>query len=174
MPGQECASCGASNPQGQAYCVACGSLLRTARRTGDTHLLRPDPTTAPRPVATAYVGEHCVRIVGEAADTILEAAFEAACVLGRSGEDVVPDVDLTPYDALMLGVSRRHLKLIRQGDQVLAQDLGGINGSSLNGRRLLPYEPQAVCNGDCMSLGQLVLRVSFGDAADVAVTGGAE
>jgi pSer/pThr/pTyr-binding forkhead associated (FHA) protein len=72
-----------------------------------------------------------------------------------------PDIDLTNYGALKKGVSRRHVKIVRRGNQVLIEDLGSINGTLLNREKLTPYFPQALNSGDELQLGKLTLRVSF-------------
>ncbi len=82
-------------------------------------------------------------------------------MLGRAVEDVQPDVDLTPFQAAELGVSRRHVKLTRQSATIMVQDLGSVNGTFLNGQKLLPYQPRVLRNEDELRLGHMTLRVSF-------------
>jgi pSer/pThr/pTyr-binding forkhead associated (FHA) protein len=48
-------------------------------------------------------------------------------------------------------VSNRHAKLMRQGSQLLVEDLGSMNGTWLNGRRV--YGPVAVRPGDRLRVG---------------------
>jgi len=74
-----------------------------------------------------------------------------------------PDVDLTSYGGLEGGVSRRHANIIRRGSEVFIEDLGSINGTFLNRKKLTPYLPEALKNGDELRLGKLVLRVSFNE-----------
>jgi pSer/pThr/pTyr-binding forkhead associated (FHA) protein len=72
-----------------------------------------------------------------------------------------PDIDLTSDGGLEKGVSRRHAKITRRGNEVFIEDLGSINGTFLNRKKLTPYLPQAVKSGDELQLGKLILRVSF-------------
>jgi hypothetical protein len=72
-----------------------------------------------------------------------------------------PDVDLTTDDALDRGVSRRHAKITRRGHEVFIEDLGSINGTFVNRKKLTPYLPEVLRNGDQLHLGELMLRVSF-------------
>jgi len=72
-----------------------------------------------------------------------------------------PDVDLTTDDALDKGVSRRHAKITRHDRKVFIEDLGSINGTFVNRKKLIPYLPEALRNGDQLQLGKLMLRVSF-------------
>ncbi len=55
-------------------------------------------------------------------------------------------------------VSRRHARLIRQGGQVLLEDLGSSNGTFINGQRL--SAPFPLKSGDTFTLGQ-VTRLKF-------------
>jgi molybdenum cofactor synthesis domain-containing protein len=72
-----------------------------------------------------------------------------------------PDVDLTSDGGLEKGVSRRHAEIIRRGSEVSIKDLGGINGTFLNRKKLTPFIPQVLKSGDELRLGRLTLRVSF-------------
>jgi pSer/pThr/pTyr-binding forkhead associated (FHA) protein len=72
-----------------------------------------------------------------------------------------PDVDLSSEGGLEKGVSRRHAKITRQGREIVIEDLGSINGTFLNHKKLTPYLAQALKNGDELQLGKLILQVSF-------------
>jgi pSer/pThr/pTyr-binding forkhead associated (FHA) protein len=72
-----------------------------------------------------------------------------------------PEVDLTSDGGLEKGVSRRHAKITRRGRKVFIEDLGSINGTFLNRKKLKPYLSRTLESGDELRLGTLVLRVSF-------------
>jgi predicted component of type VI protein secretion system len=72
-----------------------------------------------------------------------------------------PEVDLTSDGGLKKGVSRWHAKIIRRGSEVFIEDLGSMNGTFLNRKKLTPYLPQVLKSGDELQLGKLMLRVSF-------------
>jgi len=89
----------------------------------------------------------------------LELADKASVILGRDDPkaEVRPDIDLTPYGAAKLGVSRVHI-LIRRVDNVLyITDLGSRNGTTINGRCIPPSVPQAISEGDRIGLGQMII-----------------
>ncbi|MDH4137363.1 MAG: FHA domain-containing protein, partial [Anaerolineae bacterium] len=69
--------------------------------------------------------------------------------------------DLATDDALDKGVSRRHAKITRRGREVFIEDLGSMNGTFVNRKKLTPYLPEALRDGDQLQLGKLMLRVSF-------------
>ena len=159
---QTCENCKRSNPASEFYCFACGHILPTGLKAIATQNL---PNESLRPQirwGTAYFGDQMVlRIMLRDTNDLIEARFENECIIGRAVEDVVPDIDLTPHNAVELGVSRRHIKLTRQSATIMVQDLGSVNGTFLNGQRLLPYQPRVLRNEDELRLGHMTLRISF-------------
>ena len=69
-----------------------------------------------------------------------------------------PDVDLTPYGGAEAGVSRRHAKLTRLGeDRYYIMDLSSTNFTLVNGEKLEAFEPRVLADGDECFLGTLKL-----------------
>src|SRR5258707_9432531 len=64
--------------------------------------------------------------------------------------------DLTPYGAADYGVSRKHAVLRWQGVQLMIYDLGGGNGTILNGIRLKPDVGYRLNEGSVLYLGHLL------------------
>jgi pSer/pThr/pTyr-binding forkhead associated (FHA) protein len=81
--------------------------------------------------------------------------------LGRMDpvQSIYPEIDLTDDLALAYGVSRRHACIYRHGNDVEVEDLGSINGTLLNGKRLAPYIPEPLKDGDQLQLGKLLIEV---------------
>jgi hypothetical protein len=92
----------------------------------------------------------------------IQAHIEDELIVGRAvpGNPEQPDIDLTFYGAIIQGVSRRHLMIIKEGNLLKVADLGSTNGTFLNGVRLQPRQPRLLRTGDRLSLGQLVIKVS--------------
>jgi hypothetical protein len=82
-------------------------------------------------------------------------------VIGRSAEDFKPDLDLGIYDALELGVSRRHARLRPTQDLLLVYDLNSANGTFRNGERIAPNTPQVLGHGDVLSFSKLHFKIKF-------------
>ncbi len=82
--------------------------------------------------------------------------FDEPLVLGRHERETATDVDLTPYKAEELGVSRRHVTVFVQNDMLLIRDLGSGNGTVLNGQRLEPERDYPLKHGDRLLLGHLI------------------
>jgi hypothetical protein len=85
-------------------------------------------------------------------------------IVGRSDpqSNSYPDVDLGPYGGLDLGVSRRHFRLTRTGEQFYIEDLGAMNGTVVNNQKLPPYTLQPLRSGDRISLGKMEMRFELG------------
>ena len=83
--------------------------------------------------------------------------------IGRTdtGSDAVPDIDLTPFFAQELGVSRHHLFLRLENDSVTVVDNKSSNGTTLNGQRLKPGQSYPLRHGDELVLGALNLQVEL-------------
>jgi len=69
-----------------------------------------------------------------------------------------PDIDLTPYAGVEAGVSRRHAKVTRLGeDRFYIMDLSSTNFTHINGEKLEAFEPKIMSDGDEIFLGTLKL-----------------
>jgi len=83
----------------------------------------------------------------------------AAAVIGRydpvTGQR--PEIDLTQVD-INRSVSRRHARLQHQdGAFYLSEEVGALNGTLVNGRRLVPGQPQVLAPGDRIAVGMVAL-----------------
>jgi len=78
-------------------------------------------------------------------------------LIGREDpiSDIFPDIDLTNFGGEEGGVSRRHARVIRDGDTYLLEDLNSTNYTKLNGVKLIPKIPQAIRDGDHLSFGKV-------------------
>jgi signal transduction histidine kinase len=70
-------------------------------------------------------------------------------------------IDLNPYDAERLGVSRRHLMLRPTDTNLFCLDLGSTNGTRRNGRPIGAHTPYSLASGDILALGRLELVVGI-------------
>lgn len=80
------------------------------------------------------------------------------------GRDSAPEVvDLRPYDADELGVSRRHAMLTPTLNKLYIMDLGSTNGTLRNGQPVGVRTPYDLLNGDTITLGRLQFVVRIVD-----------
>lgn len=83
-------------------------------------------------------------------------------ILGRSmAVESRVDVDLTNYDAINLGVSRRHALLRPEQDRLVLIDLGSTNGTLCNAIKLRPGRPHELADGDTISLAGLHFKLQI-------------
>ena len=84
-------------------------------------------------------------------------------VIGRRVPEgnVFPDIDLGPYNAEELGVSRQHLTLMLDGNRIVAVDNGSANGTLLNQDRMVPHESYPIRDGDEITLGLMTVKVEL-------------
>jgi hypothetical protein len=94
-------------------------------------------------------------------------------LIGRRDDNskFVPQVDLSRYYGILMGVSRKHAEIIIKDGRCFIEDLNSSNGTWLNEARLAPGQRYALNNGDQVRLGQLLLLVFVtggeGQAAEV-------
>lgn len=92
----------------------------------------------------------------------VEMPSEEGYVLGRSDEssDFIPDIDLVIYGAREKGISRRHVAIVSFHGQPHLLDLTSVNGTFLNGKRLLADVPYPLEDHNQVRLGTLHLTIS--------------
>ena len=140
--------------------------------TGPRHLLKtrlldehPDaPLAAPRETGPLDVGLGAPWVVElHIHDTPLTVRVNVnrQIVIGRSDvrAGIFPDLDLTPYDGLDKGVSRRHAAFIAETDRLMLMDLGSTNGTFVNGQRLQAHRPYRLRHGDEVMIGRIQIDV---------------
>ena len=147
-----CPECGFVNAEGANYCGKCGG-----------YLARPEGVDEPTTV-TYRVDES-----GEYQPVDLDEMVEAeGAVLviraggGRSGESFTIEEDRmsigrTPDASLFLDdvtVSRNHALLVRRRDGLYIDDLGSLNGTYVNRRRI---ESHHLTDGDEIQIGKFKL-----------------
>jgi hypothetical protein len=84
--------------------------------------------------------------------------------IGRVNDDlpVVPDIDLSEFQAYERGVSRLHAT-INLSDQPTIMDLGSSNGTWLNGERIEAHKPLPIKQGDILTLGKMNIQIFLRD-----------
>ncbi len=84
-------------------------------------------------------------------------------ILGRidQGGLIQPDILLDEFNALEQGVSRHHAVIYLEDNVLKVMDLDSVNGTYLNGLRLIPHQCRILRDGDELRLGNLRLRASF-------------
>jgi hypothetical protein len=162
-----CNNCQSLNPNGSIFCSECGAQLINADLTTqniNTNQALPkfnvDVSSAETPptflAADAWGSLHLMD-----SGQILPLSTRNEYTLGRisEGQPIMPDIDLSPYNAYASGVSRLHALIRRDGKRVILMDLGSANGSFVNGKRLTPNVERLLSHGDVVVLGKLKFQV---------------
>jgi len=151
---------------GAMFCAECGAQL-IGRDTLTTQNIATDNLGR---VSKRKTGEISQPVEGADAwanlhllDTgqILPLSIRNEFTMGRisEGQPIMPDIDLSPYQAYAAGVSRLHAVIKRSGNSIIFMDLGSANGTFLNGARLAPNIEQTLKHGDIVALGKLRLQI---------------
>jgi len=161
-----CSNCQHQNVSGAVFCAECGAQLDGVE-TLTTHNItndeieeglgknepHPEPPSSP---TNSWISLHLMD-----SGKILPLATRNEFTLGRlsEGQPIMPDIDLTPYQAYASGVSRLHAVVKRDTARIFVMDLGSSNGTYLNGRRLNPHTEEDLKHGDVVALGKLKIQV---------------
>jgi len=146
-----CPQCGFVNAEGANYCQKCGAFLaEAAKSSGETtEAYQLDETGELRPVDIEQViGEGAtlaIRSGGGRTGEVFSVAGERMTI-GRS-----PDAEVFLDDVT---VSRNHALLVRRRDGLYVDDLGSLNGTYVNRRRI---ESHRLKNGDELQVGKYKL-----------------
>ena len=162
-----CTNCQHKNVAGAMFCAECGAQLdgidtlitqaitdeQIAEELKKKPTIRPEPTSAP---INSWISLHLMD-----SGKILPLASRNEFTLGRlsEGQPIMPDIDLTPYQAYASGVSRLHAVVKRDSNRVMVMDLGSSNGTYVNGRRINPHVEESLSHGDIVALGKLKIQI---------------
>jgi pSer/pThr/pTyr-binding forkhead associated (FHA) protein len=147
-----CPECGFVNAEGSNYCQKCGAFLADKTEhhgddttaawqigeTGDLEAVDPETVGADQATLVIRAGG------GRAGETFLVGGDQTR--IGRSPEAEVFLDDVT--------VSRNHALLVRRRDGIYIDDLGSLNGTYVNRKRIESHKLQ---DGDELQVGKYKL-----------------
>jgi hypothetical protein len=160
-----CPNCHHEEIDGEIFCSNCGSQLtgQDGQRTQaisqndfPEEIKKSEPVVPPQ----SKIGALLALLILDAGQ-ILPLTDRREFIIGRisEGQTILPDIDLTAYKAYEKGVSRQHISIKKSEQGFFVTDLGSVNGTQLNGRKLLPSQPYLLANGDILALGKLKIQV---------------
>jgi hypothetical protein len=161
-----CSNCQHENVSGTLFCVECGAQLDgvetlTTQSIAQEQITedlqsRPADVEPPSSPTNSWISLHLMD-----SGKILPLTSRTEFTMGRlsEGQPIMPDIDLTPYQAYASGVSRLHAVVKREDERTIVMDLGSSNGTYLNGRRLNPHTEEVLKHGDVVALGKLKIQV---------------
>jgi hypothetical protein len=144
-----CPECGFVNAEGANYCQKCGAFLGEGKEGDTTEVYQVDETGEIRPVDLDEVtGEGATLVIRSGGGRSGEAFNVSSdrMTIGRS-----PDAEIFLDDVT---VSRNHALLVRRRDGLYIDDLGSLNGTYVNRRRI---ESHRLRDGDELQVGKYKL-----------------
>jgi pSer/pThr/pTyr-binding forkhead associated (FHA) protein len=165
----KCPSCQKRHPANTLFCDECGAYLAAEEvnkhtdplAMGNADWMEETESVTSGPPDLEADGLLTLKLAIRDSGRIVEYPLSKEISIGRldAASATFPDVDLSEDGGLEKGVSRRHARITRQGINLFIEDLGSVNGTFLNGKRLTPYLPHPLEKGDEVQIGRLVLRV---------------
>ncbi|MHC1741252.1 MAG: FHA domain-containing protein [Anaerolineaceae bacterium] len=165
-----CPNCQHKELPGALFCSECGAQLvtidvlntRTIKKT--TSDLPESPTEIPEVSPNTKQGkssEPSISLHIVDSGQVVHLKDRKEFTLGRTveGQPILPDVDLSPFDAFSLGVSRLHAALRVVNRDIVVTDLGSSNGTRVNGQKIVPHVDYPINHGDIIALGKLKIQV---------------
>lgn len=165
-----CPNCLNKEMPGALFCSECGSQIANDSNATTSAIRETSPGDDSLPFEqSAFAPAQNQEPSG---DTILSLNLLSSGVfinleeyrvytLGRisKGHPLVPDIDLTPYKAYEAGVSRTHLSIEINENAIAAMDLGSVNGTRINDKKISSHTPHPIRNGDILTLGKLKIQI---------------
>jgi hypothetical protein len=160
-----CPNCHHEEVDGEVFCSNCGTQLVGQERQRTQAIKEsdiPEEIKKPEivPPLQSKIGSLLALHILDAGQ-ILPLTDRKELTIGRisEGQTILPDIDLTPYKAYEKGVSRLHVSIKKTDQDYFVTDLGSVNGTQLNGKKILPSQPYPLVNGDILALGKLKIQV---------------
>jgi len=163
----ECPNCRHQEFVGTFFCSECGTRLIHASSAPDISLstkhidvetmsTKPATPEGPELASGAFLG---LRII--ATGKVISLLGRENYTLGRARakQAIIPDIDLSEYDAYESGVSRIHAEIQLREDGIYIIDLDSANKTLVNGKKLDPQSPYPIRHGDLLELGSLRLQL---------------
>ncbi len=117
----------------------------------------PQAGVAPaiEPVPSAVQAPARLVIISTGAELPLPDQEEITIGREDPGSGIFPDIDLTPYGGEEGGVSRRHARILRMGDEYYIEDLQSTNYTKLDGQRLPAHVRERLEDGSRLDFGRV-------------------
>jgi hypothetical protein len=153
---------------GTLFCSECGTQLTYLKPSPTKTAIYPAEAQAgieegmsPQKPPSKPLPDTLIALKIMEGGTIIPLEGGLEFTLGRvsGNQPILPDIDLTPYQAYESGVSRLHATIKIEKQVVTVTDLGSANGTRVNGRKLVPHTQQPLSNEDILTLGKFKIQV---------------
>jgi pSer/pThr/pTyr-binding forkhead associated (FHA) protein len=164
-----CPNCHHQEIAGSLYCSQCGAQLVFAREEGapGSTLNTPPPLQNPGknsitpPPFPASQPDSLISLHIVDSGEVLPLPRREEITIGRvaEGQPIIPDIDLTAFQAYESGVSRMHASIKIVDQNITVTDLGSANGTRVNGKKIGAHTPFPLHHGDILTLGKFKIQV---------------
>ena len=157
-----CRACQHQEIEGALFCGECGAQMQVLT-TLDIHTdgINIRDFNEPPPKRSRKSASETMSLqILEGGQLLFPLMDKNELTIGRvsDGQAIMPDIDLTPYEAYEYGVSRLHAVLKKNKDIVTIKDLGSSNGTYVDRARLKPEQEYPLSHGNIISLGKLKIQ----------------
>ncbi len=164
-----CPNCQHHEIAGALFCSECGAQLVFAESLSTQTIARGEAETGSFVQTPAHVPPSPPPMTGDAlislflmeSGNVIPLSGRTEFTLGRvtEGQPILPDVDLSPYEAYSQGVSRLHTAIKIVNQRIVVVDLGSSNGTRVNGQKIVPNVDFPINHGDVIALGRLRIQI---------------
>lgn len=167
----KCPNCQHQELPGALFCSECGVQLLSADTLTSplgngastavvNNLEEPGEPSAPTAAVSSRLKDTVIILRLLDFDKTLQLSGRSEYSLGRvaKGQPILPDFDLTEFDAYQQGVSRLHAAIKVNPAQIVIMDLRSANGTRVNGQKIQPNVDYPIKHGDVIALGKLKLQ----------------
>jgi len=160
----KCPSCTHEEIEGAIFCSECGEKLFVDDESTETRKFQDSQSLfegIPTPPTTQPGTLSNLKLLLVRTGQLINLPNKAEFTIGRisEGQAILPDVDLSDYDAYSLGVSRLHVTFRKKEKELFVVDLGASNGTRVNKQRITPYQEILLAHGDLIAMGGFLVQI---------------
>lgn len=168
--GKFCPACKRRNANDAVVCFYCGIPFEVVKQENATTTHMPTGEMEKASVQPADDVDAKLRNVPEEGIAFFlpdtpkpfDVRTDSSFIIGRKmDDDLERMIDLIPFNAFSMGVSRHHARVQHTDKGYEITDLGSTNGTWVNDKRLTPNKPYLVPSGSLLRLGRMRLYVIY-------------
>jgi hypothetical protein len=166
-----CPNCQHEEMPGSLFCNECGAQLVIPETPTTQNIqriptdllsvkLKPEVSLPQKQGATtSVIADVSLHLVDSG--EMVRLAGQTEFTIGRTaeGQPILPDVDLSRFEAYAQGVSRLHASIKIFNQRVVITDLGSSNGTRVNGQKIVPHVDYPLNHGDMIALGKFTIQI---------------
>ena len=180
VSGVFCPACKMRNEPGVEICVFCGTAIESEKNRGEDQDINggmtaglqttslEDVLDAPMDAVEGFTDFELpskgIALIDLENGKPIAVVEEKVFLLGRRSPELDTQeqlIDLMPYGAIELGISRMHAMIRKTKNGYKITDLGSSNGTWLESQRLAAKQAYPLSSGDRIRLGRLNMLVFY-------------